>query len=128
MSRRAVAASALLVAAVFLASATAAADPEPAPAPVTPDLSKPLQLLSDSVVRTDGGSVLRLPPGRFLTEDLWGKLDAELRRLQTAEVRLTAENASYKASLSTGWQPGWWTLLSVVAGAGATGWYLRGKL
>lgn len=125
MRRRAVAATALCA---LLASGASAADPAPAATPTTPDLSKPLQLLSGSVVQTDGGSTLRLPPGRFLTEDLWGKLDTELRRLQTAEVRLTAENTSYHKQLDTGWQPGWWTLLSVVAGAGAAGWWLRGRL
>ncbi len=37
-------------------------------------------------------------PGYYLTDPLWDKLDKEVRRLQTAEVRLTAENASLARS------------------------------
>jgi hypothetical protein len=104
--------------------------PAPADLPtqlITPDLSKPLQTLSDSVLQTDGGSEIRLPPGRFYTEAVWARLDAEFRRLQTVETRLTAENASLRATLG-GWSPGWITILSVAAGAGAAGWWLHGKL
>lgn len=126
------------VAIIALLSATAAADPapplggiaDPAPPPPGgladpgPDLSRPVRLLSGSTVRTDGGSVLHLPPGRFLREDLWQTLDAETRRLQDVETRLTATNADLRATLG-GWQPGWWALLgAAVAGVGA-GWYVR---
>lgn len=133
---RTAAASAL---ALLLIAAPAAADPVPPPTvlPPTPaslptqlvevDLSRPVQLLSDSVVVTDGGSELHLPPGRYYRENVWATLDTELRRLQTQETRLTAENASLKAALG-GWQPGWWTLLTVACGAGAAGWWLHGKL
>lgn len=135
--RRRTAAAAVLGA--LLAAAPSAADPASVPTPtadsafdpaivaVTPDLSKPVQLLSDSVVKTDGGSVLHLPPGRYYRENVWAALDAELRRLQDAETSLTAQNASLRNSLNS-WQPGWWTLLTVACGAGAAGWWLHGKL
>jgi hypothetical protein len=82
----------------------------------------PLHLKSGSSVKTDGGSDLRLPPGYFLTEPDWSKLDAELRRLQNAETRLDAENKSMRKSLDDG--PGWGTLIITVtafaAGVGIT--------
>jgi len=148
MQRRAV--TTIALAAALLVAAPAAAGHHPlraAPAPtapptviadpptdsafdpvdVTPDLSKPVQLLSDSVVKTDGGSVLHLPPGRYYRENVWVVLDTEIRRLQAQETRLTAENASLRTAVG-GWQPGWWTLLTVACSAGAAGWWLHGKL
>lgn len=126
MIRRVVAALVILA-----AVAPAAADPAPAcvpPAPNTaPDLSAPLHLPSDSVIQTDGGSILRVPPGRYLREDLWTRLDAETKRLQDAETRLTATNASLRATLG-GWQPGWWTVLAIATGGVGAGWWLHGKL
>ncbi len=113
--------------ATSISTAAAATMGASLPATLTPDLSKPLQLLSGSVVETDGGSDLRLPPGRFLTEPVWSKFDAEIRRLQNAETNLTAQNKSLQAALG-GWQPGWWTLLTMACGAGAAGWWLHGKL
>lgn len=140
MRRRAAAVAVLLA---LLAAAPAAGDPAPTapptvitPAPtdsafepveVKPDLSKPVQIVSDSVVQTDGGSILHLPPGRYYRENVWAALDTEIRRLQAAETRLAAENASLHKTLG-GWQPGWWTLVTVLSAGAAGGWYLRGKL
>lgn len=64
-------------------------------------------LKTPSSVKTDGGTDLRLPPGYFLDEPAWGKLDAETRRLQETETRLTAENRSLRKSareVSFGWK------------------------
>lgn len=48
-----------------------------------------------SEVVTEGGSRLRLPPGRFVDDLGWSALDAEMRRLQDAETRLKAERDAY---------------------------------
>lgn len=66
---------------------------------------EPIRLLSPSVVVTEGGSRIELPPGVFLAEPEYELLDAEVRRLQDAEVRLTAERDSYRDTANTG--PGW---------------------
>lgn len=74
--------------------------------------AKPLRLHSASSMKTDGGVDLRLPPGYFLTEPDWDKLDKEVRRLQDAETRLSAENKSMRKSLDSG--PGWGTLVITI--------------
>lgn len=94
---------------------------------IEPDVTRPVQLLSPSVVETDGGSHLRVPPGWFLADEVWQRLDAETRRLQDAETRLTAENRSFRASSAT-WGPSWWIIVAAVAGGASLGWYARGKL
>jgi hypothetical protein len=100
-------------------AARAAADPTP--------VTGHVQLSSGATCRTDGGSDIRLPVGHFLDEPVWAKLDAETKRLQTVEVRLTAENASLKASAAS-WQPGWYTLAGAFAAGIATTLYVRSKL
>jgi hypothetical protein len=84
--------------------------------------AEPIRLLSPSVVVTDGGSRLELPPGVFLPEADYEKLDVELRRLQDAETRLTAERDSYKSSGGISW--GW--IGAFVTGA-TLGYYLGGR-
>lgn len=108
--------------AVVLAALCAPAYGDLAPAP-----SGFLHMRSPSTLKTDGGSELRLPPGYFLDEPTYDKLDAETKRLQDAEVRLTAENKSMRQSLS-GWQPGWYIIAGFVVSGVALGWYLRDKL
>jgi hypothetical protein len=85
-----------------------------------------LHLLTPSTVHTDGGSDLHLPPGYFLDEATRGALDIEMKRLQDAETRLTAENTSLTASV--GWAPGWYTLAVTLAAGIALGWYAHDKL
>jgi hypothetical protein len=94
---------------------------------IVPPVPVNIDLLSPSRVVTDGGSELRLPPGHFLEAPLWQKLDAEQRRLQTAEVRLTAENQSMRKSLQ-GWQPGFYTLAVVLGGGIVLGYELQKHL
>ncbi len=53
---------------------------------------------SPSTLKTEGGSELKLPPGYFLDEDTWKLRDAELKKLQDADVRLHAENKSLRDS------------------------------
>lgn len=107
---------------IVLAAARAAADP------ATPvKVNGVAHLASASAVHTDGGADLRLPPGYFLDEPSWTKLNTETRRLQDAETRLNAENRSFRASASS-WQPGWITLATALGGGIALGWYLEHKL
>lgn len=59
-------------------------------------------LRSPSELVTEKGSRLALPPGYFLDENTWADRDAELKAAQEARVRLAAENASMRKSLSEG--------------------------
>lgn len=86
-----------------------------------------LHLSSDSHVVTSGGSVLDLPPGHFLDDTSYVKLDAEVKRLQDTETRLQAENKSLRASLDS-WQPGPYTLAGTFLVGLATGVYLWSRL
>lgn len=104
-----------------------------APTPPEPPLVAPLQpgtgflhLRSSTSVATDGGTNLRLPPGYYLDEPTWEKLDSEFRRLQDAETRLTAENKSMRTTTQS-WQPGWKALTITLVVGFAGGVYLRGK-
>jgi hypothetical protein len=86
-----------------------------------------VHLRTPSTVHTDGGVDLRLPPGYFLDETSRRDLDAEVKRLQTQEIRLAAENASL-VKATQGWQPGWYTLAISFAGGLALGWYVCDRL
>jgi hypothetical protein len=103
-------------------------DPAPASAaPAAPSIDHPLHILSPSSLTTDGGSVLRLPPGQFLSDAQWSKLDLEMRRLQDAETRLTAENTSFRQSAAA-WTPPWWLLAGAAVSGITLGWYAHDKL
>lgn len=118
LRRRVVVVAAAL--AVLLPGRGAAADP------YTPPPGQVLRLKTPSNVRTDGGSDLRLPPGYFLDEPAWGKLDTELRRLQDQETRLEAENQSLRKS-AKGVSFGWYALGTAVALGLAGGYYLGSR-
>lgn len=114
-----------LALAVVLGSSAAAADPELLPREhvVVESAGATIQ-----VPREDGPRIFVLPVGsHVLAASSWERLDAEFRRLQAAEVRLTAENASFRASAAA-WQPGWRALaVTLAAGlvAGGVGyWWL----
>lgn len=98
---------------------------EATPSPETP-LAGFLHFVSPFHLKTDGGSELHLPPGYYLDETKFARLDGELRRLQEREVRLTAENLSLRASTG-GWQPGWKTLMGAVIVGAAGSWYVSTK-
>lgn len=85
-----------------------------------------LRLRSAARVQTDGGSDLRLPPGYYLDEDNYARIDREVRRLQDQETRLAAENRSLRSSLA-GWQPGWRTLAVTLILGTVTGFYLHSR-
>lgn len=100
----------------LLLSTRAAADPA---LPV----DESLHIETPFTVETDGGSSLRLPPGYYLPEPTWDRLDAELRRLQDTETRLTAVNESLRESLNDAPSRAWW----VAAGAGLIAGILLGS-
>ena len=80
---------------------------------------------SDAAENATGVRCRELPPGRFLAEPTWARLDDEVRRLQDAEVRLTAENASLRKD-AAGWRPGWKSLASaVLVGVALGAWAAR---
>lgn len=82
-----------------------------------------IHLKSDADCVSTKGTHFQLPPGYELDEPAWAAKDAEFRRLQDAETRLSAENASYKASASENHLG---LIVSVVTAAFAAG-YLLGK-
>ena len=70
-----------------------------------------------------------LPLGtHILAPPAWSKLDAEMRRLQDAETRLTAENQSLRTQAGSGWRPGWKLLATTLVIGTALGAYGRSKL
>lgn len=113
--------------ALIIALASGVAHGDPAPPDPAPAPSGFLHMRSPSTVHTDGGSDLKLPPGYFMDEPTYDKLDAETKRLQDAELRLTVENKSMRQSLA-GWQPGWYLLAGFALTSLAAGWYLHDKL
>ncbi len=108
----------MVITAIILAIAARAAAADPA---------INLHMRSPSHVVTDGGSKIDLPPGYFMDEPSHDKLDAETKRLQDAETRLTAENKSLKGSLA-GYQPGFYTIATVTVLGIVLGAYLETKL
>jgi hypothetical protein len=90
--------------AVYLLATRAAADPAP---------SERLRMRDPSTLTLISGRVLELPPGRFIEEFEFMKWEIEIKRLQDAETRLTAERDSYKRSTES-WSPGWKTLLGAL--------------
>lgn len=107
------------LAVILVVAPQAAADPAP-----TTGAS---HIASPSTVKTDGGTDLRLPPGYFLDEPTYSRLDVEMRRLQDAETNLTAQNKALRTDVS-GFQPGWKTLAITLASGIVLGWTLREKL
>ena len=120
--RRALALGVVLV----LASRAAADTGSGSGAPAELDTSN-LHLSTASTVTTDGGTSLRLPPGYFLDETKHGQVDAEFKRLQDQETRLTAANGSLLKSAS-GFTPGWMTAVAAFVVGGAVGAYLEHRL
>ena len=105
----------ILAALIIVATSRAAADPVH------------LHMRTPSTVTTEGGTTRQLPPGYFLDEESYSKLDTEVRRLQEQETRLGAENRSLRGTLSS-WQPGWLVVVGAVVGGAALGFYVHSKL
>lgn len=63
-------------------------------------ITKPTRVLTPAACQTTGGTKLLAPARTVLAPPpFWDDLDIEMKRLQTTEIRLTAENDSLKASL-----------------------------
>lgn len=60
--------------------------------PVEDSLETPLHLVAPFAVRSASGLTYHVPPAYVISERAWRELDSEMRRLQTAEIRLEAEN------------------------------------
>lgn len=103
------AASAIVLALVVL-TARAAADPTPV------EQDPPIHFVHGVHVLTPGGADLTLPPGYYLSEPAYDKVDAEVRRLQDAETRLTAENGALKHDVERG--SSWWVVAAGIVSAG----------
>jgi hypothetical protein len=73
-----------------------------------------IRLSTGATITTDGGSTVRVPAGAHVVgEPEWQSLDVEMRRLQDAETRLTAQNDSLRNTASP---PSWWGVLGFGAG------------
>lgn len=114
--------------AVLLALTTRAAA-DPSTYVPCPDDTCYLHIVSNSSLYTDTSDdvQLRLPPGWFVDEGTWGRMDAEQKRLQDVETRLSAENRTLRTALD-GWQPGWMTLSTALVVGLAAGIYIGVKL
>lgn len=100
--------------AVYLLAVRAAAEPAP---------GVRLRMRDDSTLTLKSGRVLELPPGRFIEETEFERLEIEFKRLQDAETRLTAERDSLEKSTDS-WRPGWVTLTLTLATGLAIGVYV----
>lgn len=87
-------------------------------------LSKPIHVTVPSTLTTDSGTELHLPPIYLMSEPQWEHLDAEVKRLQDAETRLTAENKVLQSS-DSGPSIGWKMLISATVVGIAVGYYLK---
>ncbi len=106
-------AAAVAACVLLLLGTRAAADPGPTAEPVE---TETLHVTGGGTLDTLGGSHLILPPGYYVPEPEWKTLDAEVRRLQDQETRLTAErDEAMRIARSSGdGFPGW--LVATVAG------------
>jgi len=76
---------------------------------------------------SDPPDCVSLPAGYFLDEPTYLHLDAEMKRLQDQETRLSTENESLRKTAAS-WQPGWITLTTALVVGLAAGVYLDRKL
>lgn len=100
--------AAAVVAGLLLWQTTAAAEP------LCEDTSRCVKRLPDGATTPQG---VILPPGYYLTNETWNRLDEEVRRLQEEEVRLRAE----RDSLTKSAQPPWLWVAAALAVGIATG-------
>lgn len=83
----------------------------------------PIRFKTPITVTTEGGSVLNLDPGYYLTLDTWKTLDDEVKRLQESETRLKAENRVFREEAGFRWAP-WVVGLAALSVGIATGVYI----
>lgn len=109
---------------VALLTVTAPRDAGADPSPAEPMPTEHVRVTTgDAELHLLGGRVLVVPRlSHVLAPIAWDKLDAEVRRLQEAEVRLTAENESLRKTARS-WQPGWKVVLGTLVAGAALGAY-----
>lgn len=110
--------------AVALLAYPARALGEPATYPPPAEVPPPWRF-GGSPTCTVAGLTIELPPGYYLAESAWSKLDLELKRAQDAETRLAAENNVFRrhaAAGNLGWR-GTALLVSTAFAAGAAATY-----
>ena len=111
----------LLIAALVASLASVAtADPElPSPLPLP---GAHVRLTVEGELRVPAGT-FSVPAGTHLVADyLWDEWDADYRRLQERDVRLSAENAVLRRE-ATRWRPGWRVIVGAALVGLATGVY-----
>ena len=115
----------IIALAVLLAGPRALADDAPE-LETAPD---PAVLVNEAELHIPAtGRTYKLVPGTWLlAPPSWTKLETELKRLQDAETRLSAENKSMRET-SSGWRPGWKLLLGAFAVGATSGAYAYYKL
>lgn len=115
----------VVIALVLGLGSSAAADPTTPASPAVPAASGIWYHAAAPVHLTvEGGGSYDLPAGYYLPEPAWHALDTEVRRLQTTETRLEAENRVLRRAVA-GWTPGWKVLATAVVVGLAGGWYLH---
>lgn len=87
---------------VYLLATRAAAEPAP---------SERLRMRDPSVLTLKSGRVLELPPGRFIEEDAFQRMEAAYKAAQEKATRAAAERDSYRKTLTEEWRPGWKSLV-----------------
>lgn len=126
--RRRTAAVAMAMAIALAVPARVLAEPVVEPPPADVPVPRPWRF-GGSPTCTSSGVTLELPPGYYLANSAWEKLDLELHRLQGTETRLAAENEVFRrhaAAGNLGWRGA--ALIAGVAftaGAAATYYALR---
>ena len=80
---------------------------------------------SPSKITTSEGNSADVPPGIYLDQESWDRLDAEIRRLQDAETRLTAERDYLLALPPVKWKTGVAAIAGIVLGVIGTYYYTR---
>lgn len=115
MTRKALALAAGLVVLLSARDALAQdAGPPDAASEVDAGLDPTTHVKSSFVVTTAAGNTRAFAPSWIVPEPVWTLIDVELKRLQTTETVLGAENASLRASAAEGGF-GWGSVVAVAA-------------
>ena len=111
--------------ALCLVAVQGATDPVPDPGVAFVHLHSPR--LACLGTREAPASCVQLAEGYFMDEPTYNKLDVEMKRLQDAETKLAAENASLRKSVVNS-QPAWITMAILFSTGAALAVYVDHKL
>lgn len=84
--------------------------------------AEPLRIHTPAHIVTEGGANVPVPPGRYLPEPEWERLDLEVKGIQNENTRLKAENKVFRDEPGPGW-----IVLGVLIGAFAGGVFVGSK-